>query len=81
MLFNGMYVDRSEPIGNMRVLLHLLQEDHTERYGRIDVDQQCPKDVCSLMQQVKQTEKEAERCAVNWSVVRESGAARQASSC
>lgn len=28
MLFDGMYVDRSEPVGNMPVRLHL-QEDHT----------------------------------------------------
>jgi len=30
MLFNGMYVDRSEPIGTMPVLLHLLRNDMAE---------------------------------------------------
>lgn len=39
MLFNGMYVDCSEPIGTMPMLLHLLQEHHMERYGGIHVDQ------------------------------------------
>ncbi|KEQ74030.1 hypothetical protein M436DRAFT_63368 [Aureobasidium namibiae CBS 147.97] len=50
MLFDSIYVDRSEPIGSMPVPLHLLQEDHTERYGRIDVGQQYQKIVFSLMQ-------------------------------
>lgn len=41
MLLNGMYVDRSEPIGNMPVLLHLLQQVRlviTKLYGKIEVN-------------------------------------------
>lgn len=37
MLSDGMYVDRSEPTGNMPVPLHL-QAGHTKRYDRTDVD-------------------------------------------